>query len=90
MRNDRWITPPEIFNPLMAEFNFDLDAAADAETARVHPFLDNSLEVDRWPGERIWLNPPYGRMLDPFVRRAQQAEAGCRADSVPLSCGMVA
>jgi hypothetical protein len=32
---ERWITPPEIFDPLMIEFSFDLDAAADGETRRV-------------------------------------------------------
>ncbi len=67
---DRWITPPEIFDPLMAEFSFDLDAAADEETRRVPRFLSDALSAEEWPGERIWLNPPYGRALEPFVRRA--------------------
>lgn len=67
---ERWITPPEIFDPLMAEFRFDLDAAADEDTARVRPFLTDALATQDWPGERIWLNPPYGRKLEPFVRKA--------------------
>lgn len=72
---DRWLTPPEIFDPLMAEFAFDLDAAADAETAKLPRFLWDALALDDWPGKRIWLNPPYGRMLEPFVRRAAQEAA---------------
>ncbi len=71
---ERWCTPPEIFDPLMAEFDFDLDAAADEKTTRTLRYLWDSLEID-WPGERIWLNPPYGRKLEPFVRKAC-AEAG--------------
>lgn len=67
---DRWITPPEIFDPLMREFNFDLDAAADSETHRVPLFLWDALVLDDWPGKRIWLNPPYGALLQPFVRKA--------------------
>lgn len=67
---ERWITPPEIFDPLMDEFDFDLDAAADSDTARLPRFLWDALVLDDWPGERIWLNPPYGRKLAPFVRRA--------------------
>lgn len=67
---ERWITPPEIFDPLMAEFRFDLDAAADAETARVRPFLIDALGEQEWPGRRVWLNPPYGRKLAPFITRA--------------------
>jgi len=66
---DRWITPPEIFKPLASEFQFDLDAAADEETARLPRYLWDSLDID-WPGERIWLNPPYGRKLEKFVRKA--------------------
>jgi phage N-6-adenine-methyltransferase len=66
---ERWMTPPEVWEPLMREFQFDLDAAADEQTARLPRYLWDSLEID-WPGERIWLNPPYGRKLEPFVRKA--------------------
>ena len=71
-QQERWQTPPEIFDPLMAEFKFDLDAAADEVTKRVPVFLSDALGPERWPGKRIWLNPPYGRMLEPFVRRAER------------------
>jgi phage N-6-adenine-methyltransferase len=74
---ERWQTPPEIFEPLMAEFNFDLDAAADSDTRRVPRYLWDALDLVDWPGERIWMNPPYGRKLDPFVRRAaEEADKG--------------
>lgn len=68
--HERWQTPPEVWNPLNAEFRFDLDAAADPETFRVKPYLIDALSPEPWPGTRIWLNPPYGRKLEPFVRRA--------------------
>jgi phage N-6-adenine-methyltransferase len=68
--SERWQTPPEVWNPIHAEFAFDLDAAADAQTARVPIFLSDALSSMAWPGRRIWLNPPYGRKLEPFVRRA--------------------
>lgn len=73
--SERWLTPPEIFDPLMREFDFDLDAAADYETKRAPRYLTDALNVDDWPGERIWLNPPYGNKLSPFVRRAAQEAA---------------
>ena len=69
-QSERWQTPPEVFDPLHREFNFDLDAAADYETTRLPRYLNDALVLDDWPGNRIWLNPPYGRMLDPFMRRA--------------------
>lgn len=67
---ERWQTPPEIFDPLMREFNFDLDAAADETTHRTEFWMLDALRSEDWPGERIWMNPPYGRKLEPFVRRA--------------------
>lgn len=70
--NERWRTPPEIFDPLMSEFDFDLDAAADAQMTRIPEFLSDALNVSEWVGQRIWLNPPYGRKLEPFVRRAHR------------------
>lgn len=69
---DDWRTPPEIFNKLNSEFTFDLDAAANETNALVRPYLTDALALEAWGGERIWLNPPYGRMLEPFIRRAQQ------------------
>lgn len=75
--SDRWITPAWLFDPLMAEFNFDLDAAADAETTRLPNYLTDALNTPVWPGERIWLNPPYGRMIAPFVRAGwREAQLG--------------
>ena len=70
---ERWCTPPEIFDPLMNEFNFDLDAAADTQTHRLPRYLAPGMSCLRdlaWPGKRIWMNPPYGRKLELFVRRA--------------------
>jgi phage N-6-adenine-methyltransferase len=73
--SDRWLTPSWIFEPLMAEFNFDLDAAADSETARCQNYLTDALTLEDWPGSRIWLNPPYGQMIAPFVRKAASEAA---------------
>jgi site-specific DNA-methyltransferase (adenine-specific) len=72
---ERWQTPPEIFEPLMEEFDFQVDAAADSVTKRCERFLTDALGPADWPGERIWLNPPYGRKLEPFVRRAAEEAA---------------
>jgi len=69
-------TPPEIFEPLNAEFDFDLDAAADDANKLAPRYLWDALDCD-WPGRRIWLNPPYGRKLGPFVRKAaEEADKG--------------
>lgn len=77
--SERWMTPPEIFDPLHAEFGFELDAAADSETTRLPAWIDaesDALKIN-WPATVIWCNPPYGRKLEPFVRKCcQQADLG--------------
>lgn len=59
-------TPDDLFQKLDAEFAFDLDAAANSSNTKVSKYLseaDDSLTLSDWPGEVIWLNPPYGRGL---------------------------
>ena len=73
--NERWKTPEAIFSKLMAEFDFDLDAAADEETTQLPSYLNDALNLSDWPGQRIWLNPPYGNKLEPFVRKAAKEAA---------------
>jgi len=86
--SERWQTPPEIFEPLMREFCFDLDAAADEVTKRVPRFVVDALGPDEWPGSRVWMNPPYGRKLDPFVRRAaaEAAKGKVVVALIPFRC----
>jgi len=85
---ERWQTPPEIFEPLMREFMFDLDAAADEQTTRLPRYLWDALSLDDWPGKRIWLNPPYGRKLEPFVRKAcaEAAKGKLVVALIPFRC----
>jgi site-specific DNA-methyltransferase (adenine-specific) len=86
--SERWQTPPEIFEPLEREFSFDLDAAADVITTKVSRFLPDALGPKDWPGTMIWLNPPYGRKLEPFVRRAaDEADLGKTVVAlIPFRC----
>lgn len=49
---------------------------------------DDALGVLDWPGERIWLNPPYGKKLEPFVRRAaiEAAKGKLVVALIPFRC----
>lgn len=74
-----WATPPEIFDPLHTEFDFTLDPCASIETAKCPTFFteaDNGLEQS-WAGHRVFMNPPYGREVYPWTRKARtEAAAG--------------
>lgn len=68
-----WATPPEVFGPLDAEFGFTLDPCATAETAKCAVYFtedDNGLERS-WSGHRVFMNPPYGREIYAWTRKAR-------------------
>ncbi len=72
-----WRTPPEVFGPLHAEFDFTLDPCCTAETAKCAKFYteaENGLAQD-WSGERVFMNPPYGREIAPWTRKARESNA---------------
>jgi hypothetical protein len=60
MKNDEWLTPPEIIKALG---KFDLDPCAPIirswDTARHHFTIQNNGLSCLWYG-RVWCNPPYG------------------------------
>jgi site-specific DNA-methyltransferase (adenine-specific) len=74
-----WETPPEVFAPLDAEFGFTLDPCATPANAKCAKFYTESqdgLEQD-WRGERVFMNPPYGKEIYPWTRKAKtEAERG--------------
>jgi phage N-6-adenine-methyltransferase len=73
-----WATPPEIFDPLHAEFRFTLDPCATVINAKVpanyYTEADNGLLLP-WTGERVFMNPPYGREIYAWTRKAREEAA---------------
>lgn len=82
--HERWQTPPEIWDPLHAEFHFDLDACADHETKRLSQYLTDALDGREWPGKVVFMNPPYGRKLPAFVLEANRQAQEYRKTVVAL------
>jgi len=72
-RNQRWATPPEFFERLLAEYRFTLDGASDgANSLLPRTFTADDLFID-WEGERVFCNPPWSR-IPPFIELAGTAE----------------
>ena len=70
-----WATPPEVFKPLDDEFHFTLDPCATAANAKV-PFYYNEAQdglAREWAPERVFMNPPYGREVAAWTRKAREA-----------------
>lgn len=72
-----WETPPEIFDPLNAEFRFTLDPCCTAETAKCAKFFTEAEDglAQSWSGERVFMNPPYGREIKRWTRKARDCGA---------------
>jgi phage N-6-adenine-methyltransferase len=70
-----WETPPEVFDPLHAEFGFTLDVCARVDNAKCARFLspdDDGLAAE-WGTEVCWMNPPYGSAIRHWMRKAWEA-----------------
>ena len=69
-----WETPPDLFARLDIEFAFTLDPCATSETAKCEKFYtkeDNGL-IQSWKGERVYMNPPYGRQIKDWAQKAYE------------------
>lgn len=75
--SEEWTTPKDLFEELDAEFRFDLDAASTHENAlceRHYTVVEDGLEMP-WEGS-VWCNPPYGRGIGKWVRKAAESNLG--------------
>ena len=81
-KSDDWKTPVGLFNKLNTKYSFELDAAASEDNAKCLNFYteqDNALLKD-WSkdAKSIFLNPPYGRQIHAFVKKAyEESLKGC-------------
>lgn len=69
---DEWATPQDFFDQLNQEFHFTLDPCATHESAKCARYFteeDNGLAQD-WAREVVFMNPPYGRVLGQWVKKA--------------------
>ena len=78
-----WLTPPYLLRSL-GDFDLDPCAATNRpwDTAKNHfTKEDDGLALD-WFG-RVWLNPPYGREMEPWLKRmAEYSGGGVRLSSL--------
>lgn len=74
-RTDMWETPAAFFRALDAEFHFTLDVCAVPENAKCKVFYTPEQDglTQNWGG-CCWCNPPYGREIGKWVKKAAEAE----------------
>lgn len=71
-QRDDWETPASLFKKLDDEFHFDLDPCASDRNHKCDRYFtekDDGLQKN-WGGCRVFCNPPYGRSVSKWVRKA--------------------
>lgn len=68
---DLWATPQWLFDELNNEFHFDLDVCANAENHKCVKYYTREQDglIQSWDGN-VWCNPPYGRKIGDWVKKA--------------------
>ncbi|MEK3988019.1 DNA N-6-adenine-methyltransferase [Paenibacillus sp. FSL K6-3166] len=77
-KTDLHATPIDFFNVLNAEFFFETDVCALADNAKCANYFTPEMDglAQEWRGV-CWMNPPYGRTIGEWVRKAyESAQAG--------------
>lgn len=71
---DNWATPQDFFDELNREFGFTLDPCADVDNAKCKKFFTREQDglAQSWGGETVFCNPPYGREIGKWVKKAHE------------------
>jgi phage N-6-adenine-methyltransferase len=76
-QSNEWTTPQAIFDELNQEFGFNLDPASTDENAKCSRHFtekDDGLSQD-WSDANVFLNPPYGRKIGKWIKKAYESNA---------------
>lgn len=70
-KTDAWGTPQEFFDKLNDEFHFTLDVCADETNHKCEHYYTKEVDglIRPWVGT-VWCNPPYGRGIGAWVKKA--------------------
>lgn len=73
-QSDQWATPQDFFDKLDAEFHFTLDPCADDGNHKCDRYYTREQDglTQDWGGETVFCNPPYGREIPKWVKKAYE------------------
>jgi len=85
-KSDGWETPQDLFDGLDAEFHFTLDPCATKENAKCKYFFtrENDGLLQSWIGQTVFVNPPYGREISKWVKKAHETTIDAVATCVVM------
>ena len=71
-KEHNWSTPQDFFDELDNEFHFDIDVCADKYNTKCKQYYDETDDglLQNWEGKTCFCNPPYGRAIKDWVKKA--------------------
>jgi len=84
-KTDEWNTPQDLYDELNKEYGFTLDPCATIDSAKCDKFYtkeEDGLSKD-WSGEYVFMNPPYGREISKWVKKASEARSAVVVCLIP-------
>lgn len=72
-----WETPQDLFDELNKEFKFSIDVASSEQNHKCNRYYtekENGLKQN-WNNEIVWCNPPYGRKIGDWVKKASESKS---------------
>lgn len=72
--NENWGTPQDLYDQENAKYQFTLDPCSDHDNHKCNKYYtkeDDGLQQD-WSKERVFMNPPYGRVIKHWVKKAYE------------------
>lgn len=74
-KTDLWATPSAFFDKYNQRYQFTLDVCSTHDNAKCEKhftIVDDGLSQD-WGNEICWMNPPYGREIKHWVKKAYES-----------------
>ena len=73
-KTEEWETPQDLFDYLDFQYSFTLDPCATSKSAKCEKYYtreDDGLSKS-WEGESVFMNPPYGRDIKRWIKKAYE------------------
>jgi phage N-6-adenine-methyltransferase len=73
--SDDWETPQSFFDQLNRIYHFEVDVCASHHNAKCNNYIIeeyDGLSQDWYNWKSCWLNPPYGRQIGKWVKKAYE------------------
>lgn len=73
-KTDLWATPQEFFDKMDKIHGFTLDVCATKENAKCEDYFTAEDDgLSKYWGGIVWMNPPYGRTIGQWMKKAYES-----------------